>query len=201
MQPRKIDLTIWNCHQLRRLGAVDFKAMVHFGGLTVRAKNSILFALNNGFTRSGQHYGSGLLAYKLLQMSGQFHLITSTRRRTTRWGGSPYWISWLATRDPVTRICHPPAWFVERMAPIVEADNTAAALQNFKHFNASTLEPNSGYHRFWVLKLTDHLPSVMADHVASDEYKAAVAPLIRLVEEGGQMEVDIPAPAGQYWRT
>jgi hypothetical protein len=187
-----LDLTIWNCHALRRIEAIDFKAMVDFGKLSVRSRNAILFGLKNGWTRSGCSSGAGLLAHKLLLQSGVFFIVAKLRPGQSSWSRYQH-IDWR------WRAVGTPSWFINGITPLVEADRTAATIKKRPHVEKE-FRPEIGWCPFYVLKLQDHLPGVFADYVATPEYKAATAPFIALVEGGGQIEVNVAPTTGRYWR-
>ena len=189
----QVGMTIWNCHQLRRLGAVDFRATVNFAGMKVRSKNAVLYALKNGWIRSGWvGGGSGMLAHRLMVTTDVFFVATRLRTGRSRWNSYQY-VDWRWRKDT-------PAWFVEKLQDIFTADRTAATIASMQWVEEK-YKPDVRFVPFYVLKLQDHLPGILADYVATPEYKAAVAPLIALVEEGGQIEVAIDPPKGRSWRT
>lgn len=188
----QVGMTIWNCHQLRRIGAVDFRATVNFATMKARSKNAVLFALRNGWIRSGWQGGAGMLAHRLMVTTDVFFVATRLRKGSNLWNSFQY-IDWRWRQDA-------PDWFLERLAPIVEADRTAATIANLQQ-RIEKFYPGTRWCSIHALRIQDHLPDLFADYVATSEYKAAVAPLIELVETGGQVEVDVAPPKGRSWRS
>jgi hypothetical protein len=186
----QVGMTIWNCHQLRRINAVDFKATINFSTMAAKGRNAVLYALRNGWIRSGWHSGTGLLAQRLMAPTGVFFVATRLRKGRNKWNGFQY-IDWRWNLET-------PGWFVERLKPLVEADRTAAEVAGKTH--TERYYDGSRYCPFYVLRVQDHLPPLLADYVATSEYRAAVAPLMALVEGGGRIEVNIAPPTGRSWR-
>lgn len=185
---KPLNLTIWSCHQLRRIGAIDFKATVDLSGLSRRSRNQVVIGLQWGWVRAMANSGTGLLTHKLLEEANVWFVFAKVRG----WQ-QIYWAH--ATLLP-------PAGFIAGLEELRKADRTAAALTGKRvDDDGTSLLQNRGLLDLYCLKVTDHLPPLLEPHVRTHEYRSAVAPLIELVNAGGRIDVNIKGPKGNYWRS
>lgn len=181
MQPVK--LTIWNCHQLRRVRAIEFTATIDFKGMSTRGRNSLLKMIEGAWVTSSAHTGVGLLAFKLLASADVWFLSGKIRGWKSQY--------WGHNMKP------PPPGFEEGMDALAQADKVA---HNVAGERGLYNNPYRGHQIFHKLRPQDHIHELLADYVASEEYKVAVAPIVRAIKEGRTLQVDIKKPNSRHWR-
>lgn len=182
---KPVDLTIWNCHQLRRIRAIEFKAKIDFSQMNTRGRNSLLRMIEGAWVTSSAHAGVGLLGFKLLESTGMWFLSGKIRGwRSQYWGHN-------GNKKP-------PEGFIAGMKRLADADKVAHTLEKGSHW----YQDASGTHQvFHALRPQDHVPELLADYVASAEYQAAVTPIVKAIKEGKTLTVNIKEPRGTYYRS
>lgn len=183
---KPVDLTIWNCHQLRRIDAIEFSALINFGTMSTKGHNSLLKMVRGAWVTSSAHTGVGLLGYKLLETTNMWFLSGKIRG----WRQ----LYWAHNAKPA------PPGFVEGIERLKEADKVAHALaHNTRHtYYESGVRESQVFHQ---LKPQDHVGELLANYVASEEYQRAIAPLVAAIESKGTYAVKMAGPKSPHYRS
>lgn len=169
-----LKLSIWQTHRLKRAGGLEFTARIHFKDMSVRTRNVIIRGLETGVVDTWAYYGSGALLRHMLSMAGVFWITAKKRGyNLVRWevGKSPP-----GFLSGIKRVM-----VADDIATMVKGGNSGAYKFSFNmtHFVLQTLRPQ------------DHIPQLLIEYTATKAYKNAVAPYLKLVQEGGILDVRV----------
>jgi hypothetical protein len=171
---KPVDLTIWNCHQLRRVDAIEFSALINFGTMSTKGRNSLLKMVRGAWVTSSAHTGIGLLAFKLLLTTDMWFLSGHNRAPA-------------------------PEGFEEGIARLKEADKVAHTLAETQRSHYT--DHGKQFMNFHQLKPQDHVGELLANYVASEEYQRAIAPLVAAIESRGTYAVKMAGPKSPHFRS
>lgn len=169
-----MQINLWEATHLKRvLKIADIRATVHLGRLKPRSRNAVLRALRSGYIPSSRYRGTGLVAHKLLTHAGVFFIWGKTSGYT--------YLQWNDTAKM-------PLGLMDKLLELQTVDRTATQVAGK---TVDMYRSDQRTLRFQQLKLAHHIPPLLVDYVSSPAYRSAVEPMIRLVETGGTLEVEV----------
>lgn len=179
-----LELSILECQALRPLGVVDVRATLSLGRLSTRSRLAAIRYLQEGWIRTTDRSGVGLLLAKLLGNDRVWHLRGARKHRMIWWGHN------VGMDEPVE---------LDALRELAQADMTAAQVAGIRRDDAFAGPINTSYtpafgHRFVVIDPADHVPQILAPYVAAHAYLSAIKPVLEILDSPGEVEVVVKAP-------